>query len=100
VDVMRRTKLVWFRFGEKEIEVLDELEKKLDLESRAEVLRIAINLLNFTNERFNKGYQLVFTTKEEGEEEFVLTKKQKEEQGLVIKITSIEDVKDLPTSDN
>jgi hypothetical protein len=94
VDVMARTKLI--NFSENAMEELDKLEKELGFKSTAEVLRAAMNLLSFTIERLNKGDQLVFSNVEE-EKDFVLTKEQKE---VVIKITSIEDVKKLPTSDN
>ena len=94
---MARTKLI--NFSENAMEELDKLEKELGFKSTAEVLRAAINLLSFTIERLNKGYQLVFSNVEE-EERPALTKEQKEEKGIVIKITSIEDVKNLPTSNN
>lgn len=51
-------KLVQFRFGEKGIQIIEDLKKDLDFSSRAEVIRLALNLLNWVNDNLKNGYEI------------------------------------------
>jgi len=51
-------KLVQFRFEEKGIQIIENLKQKLDFSSRAEVMRLALNLLNWAIEYIENGYEI------------------------------------------
>ena len=53
------TKLVQFRFGEKGIQIIENLKKDLDFSSRAEVMRLSLNLLNWTDDCLKDGYEII-----------------------------------------
>lgn len=54
-------KLVQFRFGEKGIQIIEDLKKDLDFSSRAEVIRLALNLLNWAIDCLENGYEITVT---------------------------------------
>ena len=54
-------KLVQFRFGEKGIQTVEKLKQELSLSSRAEVIRLALNLLNWSIDCLENGYEINIT---------------------------------------
>jgi len=54
-------KLVQFRFGEKGIQTVEKLKQELSLSSRAEVIRLALNLLNWSIDCLEDGYEITVT---------------------------------------
>jgi hypothetical protein len=54
-------KLVQFRFGEKGIQTVEKLKQELSLSSRAEVIRLALNLLNWSIDCLENGYEITVT---------------------------------------
>ena len=54
-------KLVQFRFGEKGIQTVEKLKQELSLSSRAEVIRLALNLLNWSMDCLEDGYEITVT---------------------------------------
>jgi len=54
-------KLVQFRFGEKGIQIIEKLKQKLDLSYRSEVIRLALNLLNWAIDCIENGYEITIT---------------------------------------
>jgi len=54
-------KLVQFRFGEKGIQTVEKLKRELSLSSRAEVIRLALNLLNWSIDCLENGYEITVT---------------------------------------
>lgn len=57
-------KLVQFRFGEKGIQAVEKLKQDLALSSRAEVMRLAINLLSWAIDCIENGYEITITNGE------------------------------------
>ena len=56
-------KLVQFRFGKKGVEVVDKLKEELDVSSRAEVLRLSLNLLGWVIDCLKNGYEITINRK-------------------------------------
>jgi len=54
-------KLVQFRYGEKGIQIIEKLKKDLSFSSRAEVIRLALNLLNWIMYCIENGYKINIT---------------------------------------
>jgi len=54
-------KLVQFRFGEKGIQTVEKLKQELSLSSRAEVIRLALNLLDWSIDCLENGYEITIT---------------------------------------
>lgn len=54
-------KLIQFRFGEKGIQIVEKLKQELSLSSRAEVIRLALNLLNWSIDCLENGYEITVT---------------------------------------
>lgn len=61
-------RLVQFRFGEKGIQIVEKLKEDLSFSSRAEVIRLALNFLNWTIHCIEDGFE-VTVTKGEGKSE-------------------------------
>jgi len=54
-------KVVQFRFGEKGIQTVEKLKKDLAFSSRAEVMRLALNLLSWAVDCIESGYEITKT---------------------------------------
>jgi len=54
-------KLVQFRFGEKGVQIVEKLKQELSLNSRAEVIRLALNFLVWAIDCLENGYEITVT---------------------------------------